>query len=143
VLLFLPEWASKPWWSLASGMMSISQYFSRRIRIFENGSGKMGVTHWGLRVVFIPRDPPCKCVMSTEDIILKCPTLHTKSLKKGEVSHICGTQVPKGPKKDIHLKIMVSLDKDGVRRVNECSALIDTGAEVCLIRRGRLPDFFF
>jgi len=81
--------------------------------------------------------------MNTEDIILKCPRLHSKSLKKREISHIRVFQVPEWHKKDIHLKIMVSLDKDGVRDVDECSALIDTGAEMFLIRQGLLPKFLF
>jgi len=51
--------------------------------------------------------------------------------------------VPEWQKKDTHLKIMVSLDKDGVRHVDECSALIDTGAEVRLITQGLPPEFLF
>ncbi len=143
VLLVLPEWTNKPWWSLATGLMSKSQYFPLGSRIFENETGKMGATHWGLRLMYIPRASPCQCARNTEDIILRCPRLHPKSIKKEEKSHIRVTQVPEGHKKDIHLKIMVSLDKDGVRHVDECSALIDTGAEVCLIRQGLLPEFLF
>jgi len=50
---------------------------------------------------------------------------------------------PGGRKKGIQLKTIVSLYKDGVQYVDECSDLIDTGAEVCLIEQGLLPEFPF
>jgi len=106
VLLVLPEWTNKPWWSLAAILMRNSQYSPLGRRILKDETGKMGAAHWGLRVVYIPRAPPCQCAMNTEDIILKCPRGDTKSLKKGEMSHIRVTKVAEGHKKEIQLKLL-------------------------------------
>lgn len=59
------------------------------------------------------------------------------------MSHVRSAEKPEGHTNDIHPKIVVRLEKDGVRCVDECSALIDPGSELCPIRQGVLPEIFY
>jgi len=96
-------------------LVELNNGFDEQIPIFP----RTKPARWGLPIGacewFIYLDP----LRASPCIIMKCPRLHPKSLKKGEKSNIRVTHVPEGHKKDIHLKIIVSLDKDGVRHVDE------------------------
>ncbi len=76
-----------------------------------------GTTRWGVWVMYIPGTPDTE---SAEVRVAK---------SKGD--------------KEVHLKIQLHLSRANKKVADNCSALIDTGAEVCLIRKGLVdPEFF-
>lgn len=79
VLIVLPDWTNKPWWTLATALMSKFRYFPVESRMFKIETGKINAIYWGLRLIYIHCSNPYNCAIKTEETILKCPRAHSKS----------------------------------------------------------------
>ena len=129
--------------------MAKSIYFPTGSRLFETDKGTSGPTRWGVRVVLIPKASPCSCSQRTQDILARCPRVkeHSEQLLQGDKGMVDSSNVKvaksNGQEGEKHLKIMVGLTREGMKPVEKCAALIDTGAEVCLIRRNLIPEEFY
>ena len=148
-LLVLPEWTNNTWWQVATRLMAKSIYFPTGSRLFETDKGTSGPTRWGVRVVFIPKASPCLCSQGTQDILATCPRVrkHNEQSLLGDQGTMTSSHIKvaksNGQEGEKHLKIRVGLTREGMKPVEKCEALIDTGAEVCLIRGNLVPEEFY
>jgi hypothetical protein len=111
-LLLCPEWPTATWWDKVKKMSTRSYYFPKGSRLFEDDKGRLGPTRWGVWVMYINPSEG-----------------HTKRVRVLQGKEGWETQ----------LKIAVSLLVDEKTVVPECTALIDTGAEICVIQKGIIP----
>jgi len=115
-------------------LVGLSNGFDEQVPIFPTGESDFREQ---------TRQDGCYPLGPAGDVHSEVSKVAPQVRQKGERSHIRVTEVPEGHNKNIYLKIMFSLNKDGVRYVDECYDLIETGAEVCLIRQGLLLEFLF
>jgi hypothetical protein len=90
-------------------------FFPAGRRIFETAEGKAGPTRWGVWVLYIPGPNQPTRVQTVS------------SARGGETQ----------------LRVKVRLLAEECEAAPPCHALIDTGAEVCIVRKNLIPQQFF
>ena len=155
VLLVLPEWPTKVWWRLTTQLMAKSCFFPSWSLLFENDKGPMAPTRWAVRVAYIASAPPCNCSEDLGTILRECPKLHLMGAQEtipqepqGESPSMGSAKIQVSRMEDRHLgelqlKIILDLRCQGMEDIKGCKALIDTGAEVCLVRKDVIPPHLY
>ena len=114
-LLVCPDWPGTKWFKVAQKNMTKAPFFQTGSRIFQTADGNVGPTRWGVWVFYFEGTP--------KDTAVRMVT---------------------GPSKgEQQLKVRVRLLSDECEVVSPAEALIDTGAEVCIVRKGTVPPEFF
>ena len=132
--MVLPDRTKNTWWQVAIRLLSKVIYFPSGSCFFEKDKGTSSSTRWVVRVVLIPKASPCSCSQRTQDILARCPRVkeHSEQFLQGDKGMVDSSDVKvaksSGQEGEKHLKIMVGLTREGMKPVEKCAALIDTGA---------------
>ena len=113
-LLLCPDQPKAKWWGKLQKLTLRSYYFAPGTHLFEvEGQKKLGPTPWGVWVMYINPNLP----------------------NPAEIRVLKNTEG-----RETQLKIPIRLLCEEREIVQECTALIDTGAEICVLRKGLVPE---
>ena len=111
-LFLCPNWPTAPWWEKLQGMAQKMFYYPRGTLLFENEDGQtQAPTHWGVWIFYIN---PNAAETKTVRVLTGC--------------------------RETSLRIPVRLFAGEDEVTPLCPALIDTGAEICVLQRGLIPE---
>ena len=100
------------WWDQVNALATRAHFFPRWTRLFEIEGKEAGPIPWGIWVMYI-----------------QPPTDATKTVRV--------LRNPEG--RETQLRISERLENNH-KEVVQCPALIDTGAEICVIQKGLVPE---
>ncbi|EPS62093.1 hypothetical protein M569_12700, partial [Genlisea aurea] len=116
-LLVCPDWSARPWFAKAQLLCAKAHFYPPGSRLFETDKGPAGPTRWGVWVLYIPA-------------------------KSNEMRTVRVVENREGGNEK-QLRVVIRLTAEDREVVPPCTALIDTGAEVCLVKRGLIPPELF
>jgi hypothetical protein len=114
-LLVCPNWPKSRWWEKAQELCAKARFFPAGSRLFETDKGKEGPTRWGVWVLYIPGKNPQVAIQTVD---------------------------PSGGN-EARLRLDIRLLANNQEVVSQCTALVDTGAEICLVKKGLIPSDLF
>lgn len=134
-ILIAPEWRTRDWWDPLNKMVEGAIYFPMGTKLFETEKGPAGPTKWGAWAMLVNGKRDSEAMIGRVSHENNPESRENKNDDtNAETVYLRGLTRVRPMVRDVHLKvksvIKISVDE------YECRALIDTGAEVNLVRRG-------
>ena len=133
-ILIAPDWQTREWWGPIKNLVQKSIYFPIGTRLFDTEKGPAGPIRWGAWAMLVDGKKANQAEISQINLANEPSGRGQGSESETETVFLRTLARTRPIKGDVYLKVRAIIDL-GYDQY-PCRALIDTGAEVNLIRRG-------